>query len=549
MDNLKTSKMHTKRVNVIKETWNVNDKPVDIVSVTENGDLEVSSIGSIGLERVSDFEKSYIAPFSFGNIRNSEADILVRDDGSYLCVYSRFYVASQDNSPAKIMAKISYDKGVSWGAEFEVSPNIGDQTVLSPSLVRIDVATIHCYFLVVNSNTDLRVYMSISINDGSTWGSSTEVLSGGYNGVLNASVKKGNGGRILIPVQKTTDIINPEIPFDMFTYYSDDNGVTWTASTIVNDVTAQGETSILYLGGNNIRMVIRSTSGFQLFSDSSDNGATWGAPYISTLKSTASPAQILKYGSTLIAMHNPNTTDSRRNPLTISKSLDSGVSWVKITDLESENTFTSGYAYPSLTIDGDDMLVSYFELPNNIGGIGLKFAKINLPDLLNDIIPTSISANKIFLTGLTMNSDEPVNPSDDVELAIAKLVAQINLLKGRPLIFEGTGLTQFFKNTDPDNVMKNLYTEYRNTNDAIVAQVGFFSSNQHYFIYVDGKPVNIVASQIFLNASSITASGKLNTNSDIEITDPTKGIIMSSPDGSRYRVTMANGGTLNVTGI
>lgn len=36
---------------------------------------------------------------------------------------------------------------------------------------------------------------------------------------------------------------------------------------------------------------------------------------------------------------------------------------------------------------------------------------------------------------------------------------------------------------------------------------------------------------------------------DIEITDTTKGIILKSPDGTRYRITVANGGTLNVNAI
>ena len=43
--------------------------------------------------------------------------------------------------------------------------------------------------------------------------------------------------------------------------------------------------------------------------------------------------------------------------------------------------------------------------------------------------------------------------------------------------------------------------------------------------------------------TDITASG------DIEATDSTKGVILKSPDGTRYRVTVANGGTLQVTAV
>lgn len=34
---------------------------------------------------------------------------------------------------------------------------------------------------------------------------------------------------------------------------------------------------------------------------------------------------------------------------------------------------------------------------------------------------------------------------------------------------------------------------------------------------------------------------------DVEITHTTKGIVLKSPDGTRYRVTVANGGSLVVT--
>ena len=37
--------------------------------------------------------------------------------------------------------------------------------------------------------------------------------------------------------------------------------------------------------------------------------------------------------------------------------------------------------------------------------------------------------------------------------------------------------------------------------------------------------------------------------SDIETTSSSKGLILKSPDGTRYRVTVANGGTLSVSAV
>ena len=38
-------------------------------------------------------------------------------------------------------------------------------------------------------------------------------------------------------------------------------------------------------------------------------------------------------------------------------------------------------------------------------------------------------------------------------------------------------------------------------------------------------------------------------NGDIEITDPTKGLILTSQDSSRWRITIDNDGVLTVTGL
>lgn len=57
------------------------------------------------------------------------------------------------------------------------------------------------------------------------------------------------------------------------------------------------------------------------------------------------------------------------------------------------------------------------------------------------------------------------------------------------------------------------------------------------------------ANSVALGDGSVTtaASQVMVGAKDVEITDTTKGIILKSPDGTRYRVTVANGGTLTVT--
>lgn len=47
----------------------------------------------------------------------------------------------------------------------------------------------------------------------------------------------------------------------------------------------------------------------------------------------------------------------------------------------------------------------------------------------------------------------------------------------------------------------------------------------------------------------ISVQGVIISNDDIEITDSTKGLILTSPDNTRYRLTVANGGTAVFTAI
>ena len=42
----------------------------------------------------------------------------------------------------------------------------------------------------------------------------------------------------------------------------------------------------------------------------------------------------------------------------------------------------------------------------------------------------------------------------------------------------------------------------------------------------------------------LLATGSLEFSSDVEVVDATKGIVLRSPDGSRWRVTIDNAGTL-----
>jgi len=337
------------------------------------------------ITKSSQFQKGYIAKISAVNVRNSEGDIVVLKNGRYLCAYTKFNSSGTDASSAQIVGKISTDTtGATWGPEFVISPDIGKNTVISASLLRTGTFTIQCYFAVKNSLKDLQYYRSVSADDGLTWAAAAPVINqGDYCIVLNAVVRRVNNNRIVIPASSALDASVPTATFGTFDYYSDDDGGTFTKSNTIIPAVPNGalEPSVVQLSGNSLLMRMRTSSGPQYFSTSSDNGTTWTAPFLSTLESSSSPAQIVNIRGTLIAFHNPVVWPGKpRNPLRISKSLDNGTTWIKIADMEDADPNVYNYAYPSVTISNSFLLVSYWE---TIGasGINLKFSKISIPAL------------------------------------------------------------------------------------------------------------------------------------------------------------------------
>ena len=53
-----------------------------------------------------------------------------------------------------------------------------------------------------------------------------------------------------------------------------------------------------------------------------------------------------------------------------------------------------------------------------------------------------------------------------------------------------------------------------------------------------------------MGLGSANPQSKIEVNGgDVEVKGSTNGIILESPDGTRYRVTVANGGTLSVAAV
>lgn len=103
----------------------------------------------------------------------------------------------------------------------------------------------------------------------------------------------------------------------------------------------------------------------------------------------------------------------------------------------------------------------------------------------------------------------PVQTADSVQIAIAKLQAQINQITGRAYSYRGIGAWATLQNNAPNNQIANLYQSYLNTDGTVKANVGFIDNNQNFWIY-SVNPFRISAPSTILNTMPTTSAGGYN---------------------------------------
>lgn len=325
------------------------------------------------------------------NPRNTEGDILVLNDSTYILAYSRFYFGSGDFNAAEIASLKTTDYGATWVDNGVLQTNIGLQTTNSASFLRLNSTDVLLFFLVGNSTTDLKCYVRKSTNNGTSFASAIQVTdSAGYWVMNNARAQLTASGRIVLPFSYSPNIslsfgTSPAQPLKARCIYSDDGGTTWTRSTgwIAAPMRGAMEPGIIELSSNNLLMYIRTQTGNQYYSTSSDNGVNWAAATASTLVSPEAPATLIKNGSTIYAIYNNNydagdpVKFGKRVPLTISKSTNNGSTWTVVRNIEDR--LTHEFSYISTSIVNGYLLLTYYD--NISTSFSLKFRKILLTDL------------------------------------------------------------------------------------------------------------------------------------------------------------------------
>jgi len=176
------------------------------------------------------------------HFRWSEGTILNVDGKQHLMMGVTGFGAGggHDHSAAQILEFHSHDGGLTWTPLDQagvLQANIGKQTVMNPSLLRLDNGEVLCFVSVKNSITDSGVWVKRSKDDGKTWSELERLPYEGYGGLGCDRAVQLRTGRIVVPCWVSMDSLGST---HAYCFYSDDRGHSWKKTDLIT--TPKGST-------------------------------------------------------------------------------------------------------------------------------------------------------------------------------------------------------------------------------------------------------------------------------------------------------------------
>ena len=146
----------------------------------------------------------------------------------------------------------------------------------------------------------LPVYLTRSLDQGQSW-EKPRKLQAGWCGYIKNMIQTRSGRLILV---SQVAVPNPGHHVTM-TYVSDDEGVTWEQSNVLDSLYGGGagdhsgliEATVIELEDGRIWMLIRTYSGYFWECYSADEGLTWSEPEPSTIEASGAPGILLRLES------------------------------------------------------------------------------------------------------------------------------------------------------------------------------------------------------------------------------------------------------------
>jgi len=312
------------------------------------------------------------------NPRNSEGAFATLTDGRIVFSYSHFTSGKEDDSAGHLASRFSSDGGCTWTTEdTPLQPNEGLKTTMSVGYVRLPTAELALFYIIKNSDSDCRLHMRTSVDDGASWGERVLCHADeGYHVTNNDREHLLSTGRLVAPTS------HHGAPFTEYgtahMYYSDDLGRKWQVSETVvapfkdNTNTGLQEPAVVELRDGRLWMLCRTDQEYQWESYSDDGGIRWSTPrpceHFAAPTSPISMKRIPNSGD-LLAIWNdhsgrfpvppPQTHRANwgRTPLVSAISKDDGHTWGCHRLIESD--FVHGYCYTAIHFTNDAVLLAY----------------------------------------------------------------------------------------------------------------------------------------------------------------------------------------------
>ena len=184
----------------------------------------------------------------------------------------------------------------------------------------------------------LPVYIMRSLDNGRTW-EEPRRLQDGWCGYIQNMIQTKSGRLVLV---SQVAVPNPGRHVSM-TYVSDDKGVTWQRSNLLDNLYGGGpgdhsglvEPTIIQLRDGRLWMLIRTYSGVHWQAYSADEGLTWTDIGPSEIENTGSPSILLRLESGRILLVSNRYPEGRpkdigrREEISVAFSEDEGKTWSK----------------------------------------------------------------------------------------------------------------------------------------------------------------------------------------------------------------------------